>query len=58
MKRAAREPAYNVNSDALRMLVAEIREHDPALGEQAEFQLLKEVRVSPTLVKYAEPNHY
>jgi len=58
MKRAAREPAYNVNSDALRMLVDEIREHDKALGDQAERQLLKEVRVTPTLVKYAEPNQY
>ena len=58
MKRAAREPAWNVNADALRMLVNEIREHDPALAEQAERQLLKEVRVAPTLVKYAEPNQY
>jgi thymidylate synthase ThyX len=58
MKRAAREPAYNANSDALRMLVNEIREHEPALADQAERQLLKEVRVAPTLVKYAEKNDY
>jgi len=58
MKRAAREPAYNANYDALRMLVNEIREHDASLAEQAERQLLKEVRVAPTLVKYAEASQY
>ena len=47
MKRAAREPAWNVNADSLRIAGQEIREHDPALAEQAERQLLKEVRVAP-----------
>ena len=42
----------------MRKLVAEIRERDPDLAAKAEEQLLREVRVSPTLVKYAEPSSY
>ena len=58
LKDAAREPSHNVNHAALSTLVEEIREADPQLAERAEQQLLREVRVSPTLVKYAEPNQY
>ncbi|MBV9610275.1 MAG: FAD-dependent thymidylate synthase [Acidobacteria bacterium] len=58
MKRAAREPAYNVSSEAVRSLLTEIGERDPGLHDRAERQLLKEVRVAPTLVKYAEANEY
>jgi thymidylate synthase ThyX len=58
LKQAAREPAYNVNHEALEELVRTIRERDPELGERASHQLLKQVRVAPTLVKYAEPNVY
>jgi thymidylate synthase ThyX len=58
LKDAARNPSHNVNQAAMRELVAEIREADPQLAERAEQQLLREVRVSPTLVKYAEPNTY
>ena len=58
LKDAAREASHNVNGPALRELVAEIRERDPELAAKAEEQLLREVRVSPTLVKYAEPNAY
>jgi hypothetical protein len=39
-------------------LVESIREVSPDLGARAESELLKEVRVSPTLVKYADPNTY
>ena len=35
-----------------------IRAADPELGARAEQELLKEVRVAPTLVKYADPNTY
>src|SRR5205807_381208 len=55
---AALSPAYNVNREALEQLVAEIRAVSPELGVKAEEQLLKEVRVAPTLVKYANPNSY
>jgi len=58
LKDAAREPSHNVNHKAMRELIAEIREKDPELAAKAEEQLLREVRVSPTLVKYAEASSY
>jgi thymidylate synthase ThyX len=58
LKRAATSPAYNVNENSLRALVQEIRQISPELAERAERELLKEVRVAPTLVKYADPNLY
>lgn len=58
LKRAATTAAYNVNEDSLRELVEDIRAFSPELGARAESQLLKEVRVAPTLVKYADPNIY
>ena len=58
MKEAARNPAWNVNHETYRTLVEAIRAKDDTLGELAERQLLRDVRVSPTLVKYAEPNAY
>jgi thymidylate synthase ThyX len=58
LKKAASSPAYNVNAESLRELVEQIRAVDPALGARAEEQLLREVRVAPTLVKYADPNLY
>jgi thymidylate synthase ThyX len=58
LKHAATSAAYNVNHESLRKLVQEIREISPELGARAEAELLKEVRVAPTLVKYAHPNSY
>src|SRR3984893_5757387 len=58
LKRAATSPAYNVNQESLRELVEQIRATSPELGAHAEQELLKEVRVAPTLVKYADPNRY
>jgi len=58
LKKAATGAAYNVNADSLRELVAQIRAVSPELGARAEQELLKEVRVAPTLVKYADPNAY
>jgi thymidylate synthase ThyX len=58
LKKAATGPAYNVNSDSWRALVDEIRALNPELGARAEQELLREVRVAPTLVKYADPNPY
>jgi thymidylate synthase ThyX len=58
LKNAALSPAYNVNREALEQLVAEIRTVSPDLAGKAEEQLLREVRVAPTLVKYANPNPY
>ena len=58
LKRAATSPAYNVNQDSLRELVEQIRAVSPELAARAEQELLREVRVAPTLVKYADPNVY
>ncbi|PYX92562.1 MAG: alternative thymidylate synthase, partial [Acidobacteria bacterium] len=58
LKRAATSPAYNVNQDSLRELVEQIRAVSPELALRAEQELLREVRVAPTLVKYADPNSY
>src|SRR5271169_6844304 len=58
LKHAAVSPAYNANEESLRALVAEIRAVSPEIAERAERELLREVRVAPTLVKYADPNLY
>jgi thymidylate synthase ThyX len=58
LKKAAISPAYNANEESLRALVEEIRAISPELGDRAERELLREVRVAPTLVKYADPNTY
>jgi thymidylate synthase ThyX len=58
LKQAALSPAYNANEESLRALVAEIRAVSPDVADRAEHELLREVRVAPTLVKYADPNLY
>src|SRR5712691_11036563 len=58
LKKAATTAAYNVNAESLKKLVEEIRAVNPELGARAEQELLREVRVAPTLVKYADPNPY
>lgn len=58
LKKAAIGPAYNANEESLRALVAEIRAVSPEIAERAASELLREVRVAPTLVKYADPNLY
>jgi thymidylate synthase ThyX len=58
LKQAALSPAYNANEESLRALVAEIRAVSPEVADRAERELLREVRVAPTLVKYADPNPY
>jgi len=58
LKDAAREAAYNVQSESVRALVEEIKAANPELGVKAEQQLLRPTRVAPTLVKYANANEY
>jgi len=58
LKRAAVSPAYNVAHESLRQLVDQIRALSAELGARAEEELLREVRMAPTLVKYADPNAY
>jgi thymidylate synthase ThyX len=58
LKQAARSAAYNVNEDAYRRLIEEIAAISPDAASHAGDVLLKQVRVAPTLVKYAEANRY
>ncbi|MGA7575248.1 MAG: FAD-dependent thymidylate synthase [Terriglobales bacterium] len=58
LKQAALSPAYNANEESLRSLVAEIRAVSPEIADRAERELMRQVRVAPTLVKYADPNRY
>src|ERR1700684_244076 len=58
LKQAAISPAYNANEDSLRDLIAEIRVVSPEIADRADRELLRKVRVAPTLVKYADPNRY
>src|SRR5207302_11139210 len=58
LKQAAREPAYNLNQETWGDLVRQVRELNRDLGDRCAQSLLKDVRVSPTLVKYAEPCQY
>ena len=58
LKKAATSAAYNVNAESLKKLVEDIRAVNSELGARAEQELLHEVRVAPTLVKYADPNPY
>ena len=58
LKAASRQPAYNVNTEKWSALVEQVRAIDEGLGQRVADEVLKPVRVSPTLVKYAEPNAY
>jgi thymidylate synthase ThyX len=58
LKKAATSSAYNVNRESLRELVEKIRAANSELGARAEQELLREIRVAPTLVKYADANPY
>jgi thymidylate synthase ThyX len=58
LKEAAIKPAYNVQSETQRGLVEQIKALDSQLGAQAEQQIMRPVRVAPTLVKYANPCQY
>jgi len=58
MKKAATSSAYNANEESLHALVEKIREVSAEVAARAERELLHEVRIAPTLVKYADPNQY
>lgn len=58
LKLAARQPAFNVQSQAVQELVDEIKSRDQQLGNKAGQLLLRPVNVAPTLVKYADANEY
>ena len=58
LRQGAAGTAWDPRSDATSALVDEISLTDADLGDRARALLLREVRVAPTLVKYAEPNAY
>ncbi len=58
LKQAARQDSYNVNRNAARELAEQIERESPGVADRATALLLREVRVAPTLMKYAEPNAY
>ncbi len=58
LKQAAREPSYNVGHAGARQLLQEIERDCPSVAGRASEFLLREVRVAPTLMKYAEPSAY
>jgi len=58
LRLASRSAAWNVNESAYRKLIDEIEAANPAVAQRAREVLLKDVKVAPTLVKYAEANRY
>jgi thymidylate synthase ThyX len=58
LRDAASGPAWNVHGAELASLQREIAAVDPALGGRAAELLTREVKVAPTLVKYAAKNEY
>ena len=58
LREAASGAAWNVHGAEMAALQNEIAALDPALGQRAADLLNREVKVAPTLVKYAAPNEY
>jgi thymidylate synthase ThyX len=58
LRAAAAGPAWNVHAREMTELVAEIRGTHPELANHAAALLEREVKVAPTLVKYAAANAY
>ncbi|MFB3815368.1 MAG: FAD-dependent thymidylate synthase [Terriglobales bacterium] len=58
LKQAARSAAYIPQREWLRSFIDELGDFRPDFAQEARDQLLKEVRVAPTLVKYADANSY
>jgi len=58
LRDAATGPAWNVNAQPAAAFVEKIAGANPELAAEAASLLTREVRTAPTLVKYAQPNHY
>ncbi len=58
LKQAAQRPSYNVGHAKAVELLREIADEAPSIAEHAGEFLLRNVRVAPTLMKYAEPMPY
>jgi thymidylate synthase ThyX len=58
LRDAATGPAWNINAQAGQALVEKLVAAEPALAEEAADLLTREIRIAPTLVKYAQANDY
>ena len=58
LRKAATDPAWNVQDAASQSLIDRIREADAPSGDAAAEQLLRPVKTAPTLVKYAVASPY
>ena len=58
LRKAAAEPAWNVQDAASQALAAELRASDPISAARVAVQLLRPVKAAPTLVKYAAASPY
>src|SRR3954466_1779489 len=58
LKNAAKDPAWNVNEMKIRNFLEELAGYDEGFARNTRELLLRDVRVAPTLVKYAEANAY
>lgn len=58
LRDAAAGAAWNLEAEAFSELQQEIVALDPVLAAKSEPLLVRETRVAPTLVKYAQPNSY
>lgn len=58
LKQAAKEPSFNVGAARMKDVLEKVRAVSPELAESIAPELLREVKVAPTLVKYAHANEY
>ncbi len=58
LREAAAGPAWNVQQAAANDLLHDLEAADPALASRAREHMLREVRTSPTLVKYTAPSAF
>ncbi len=58
LREAAAGPAWNVQHAAASDLLQEVDAADPTLASCVRAHMLREVRTSPTLVKYTAPSEY
>ena len=58
LREAATGPAWNLYAEDLSSLHSKVRGLSPDLAAEYDQLLTREVHASPTLVKYANPNHY
>jgi thymidylate synthase ThyX len=58
LKQAAREPAWNVNEQKIKWFLEELAGYDEGFARNTRELLLRDVKVAPTLVKYAEASAY